>query len=121
MPGPGAPKPRRPRAARWATLPAGRVRLCSPTSPGTHMNALTALLCLVPPAPQAPPLDNGICRINDVGVLVQVPVVGLRTVDGLVADLRPGNADWYGVYFRDATGPVAAGASGLLPDWAPRT
>lgn len=73
-------------------------------------------------AAQTVGLSNGSCtvRINDVGVLVEVPKEGLCSVDGPVVTLPRGGAEWYGLRFVDATGVVDACASGLGPDWANR-
>ncbi len=85
------------------------------------LSACAAVSCFAL-SPQGPQLSHtaGQIRINDVGVLVEVPAAGLRSVDGPEVLLRFGAAEWYGVLFADASGIVRASASGLLPDWAAR-
>src|SRR5262245_17789177 len=56
--------------------------------------------------------------INEYGVFTVVPDDGLRTVDGPAIRLAGRCAEWFGLSFNDATGPVEAVGGGNAIDWA---
>src|SRR5262245_41071529 len=58
--------------------------------------------------------------VNECGVLTSGPSRGLRTLDGPEVSLQDRFAEWFGVSFSDASGPVLAMGAGNAPDWGGR-
>ncbi len=59
-------------------------------------------------------------RIHRDGLLLDIPELGLKTIDGPVAELKQGFADWFGVQYEDSDGRHEASGTGVRPDWARR-